>query len=281
MLDKLTALIQKLCAGMGLLIGNLVWLLTDQILPMGVGLLVGVWVASYLGPTQFGWLNYAIGLVSLFASAATMGLDTLVVRDIARDPECQEETLGTAFILQLAGGIITLLLAVTAIALVNPKDSLTLWLVGSVAARTMFESFETINFWFQSQVQSQYTAVAKKSVSLLVAGIHIGLILVQAPVIAFAWVTLAEVALAGLAIALLYQSRGNNFKLWRVSWQRGKQLLQESGPLVLSSLAIFIYSKIDMIMLGSVDKTELGYYAPVVKLSEICDFLLLIIASYI
>jgi O-antigen/teichoic acid export membrane protein len=116
-------------------------------------------VASYLGPTQFGLLNYAIGLVSLFASVATMGLNTLVVRDIACEPECQEETLGTAvvqdiacepecqeetlgtaFILQLAGGIITLLLAVTAIALVNPKESLTLWLVGIVAAGTMFQS---------------------------------------------------------------------------------------------------------------------------------------------
>jgi len=85
MLDKLTALSQKLGAGMGLLIGNLVWLLTDQILPMGLGLLVGVWVASYLGPTQFGLLNYAIGLVSLFASGATMGLDTLAVRDSDRD----------------------------------------------------------------------------------------------------------------------------------------------------------------------------------------------------
>ena len=279
MLDKLAALSQKLGAGMGLLIGNQVWLVSDLILPMGLGLWVGVWVATYMGPTQFGLLNYAIGFVSLFASATTMGLDTLVARDIARDPECQEETLGTALILQLAGGIITLLLAVTAIALGNPKDSLTLWLVGMVAAGTMFQSCETINFWFQSQVQSQYTAVAKNSVSLLVAGIRIGLILVQAPVIAFAWATLAEVALAGLAIALVYQSRGNNFKLWRVSWQRRKQLLQESGLLVLSSLAIFIYSKIDMIRLGSVDQTELGYYAAAVKLSEICDLLPLIIAS--
>jgi len=152
MLDKLTALSQNLGAGMGLLIGNLVWLLSDQILPIGLGLLVGVWVASYLRPTQLGLLNYAIGLVLLFASAATMGLDTLAVRDITRDPEGQEETLGNAFIVQLAGGIITLLLAVTAIALVNPKDSLTLWLVGIVAAGTMFPSFETINFWFQSQV---------------------------------------------------------------------------------------------------------------------------------
>jgi PST family polysaccharide transporter len=66
-----------------------------------------------------------------------------------------------------------------------------------------------------------------------------------------------------------------------VGSERGKQLLQESRPLVLSSLAIFIYSKIDMIMLGSVDKTELGYYADAVKLSENCDFWPLIIAFYI
>ena len=281
MLDKLTALTQKLGAGMGLLIRNLVKLLSDQILQMGLGVFVGVWVARYLGPTQFGLLNYATAVVSLFASAATRGLGTLVVRDIARDPECKEETLGTAFVIQLAGGIITLLVAAGAIAVLNPDDSLTLWLVGILAAATMFQSFETINFWFQSQVQSKYTAVAKNSVALLVAGIRIGLIQVRAPLIAFAWVMLAEVALAGLAIALVYQSRGNDFKLWRISGDRGKQLLQESWPLVLSSLAVFIYSKIDLIMLGSVDKTELGYYAVAVKLSEVCDFLPVIIAAAI
>ncbi|MEG4282212.1 flippase [Microcoleus sp. A006_D1] len=281
MLDKLTALGQKLGAGLGLLIDNLVWLLTDQVLQVGLGLFVGVWVARYLGPTQFGLLNYAIALVSLFASATAIGLGTLVVRDIARDPECKEEALGTAFALQLAGGIITLLLAVTATALLNPDDSLTLTLVGIVAAGTMFQSFETINFWFQSQVESKYTAVAKNSVSLLIAGIRIALIEVRAPLIAFAWTSLAEVALGGLAIALVYQSKGNDFKLWRVSWQRGKQLLQESWPLVLSSLAVFIYSKIDLIMLGSLDKTELGYYAVAVKLSEVSDFLPLIVAGFI
>ena len=281
MLDKLTALTQKLGAGMNLLIGNLVRLLSDQVLQVGVGVFVGVWVARYLGPTQFGLLNYAIALVSLFASATARGLGTLVVRDIARDPECKEETLGTAFVIQLAGGIITLVAAAGAIAVLNPDDILTLWLVGILAAATMFQSFETINFWFQSQLQSKYTAVAKNSVSLLIAGIRIGLIQVRAPLIAFAWVMLAEAVVAGLAIALVYQSKGNDFKLWRVSWERGKQLLQESWPLALSSLAVFIYSKIDLIMLGSLDKTELGFYAVAVKLSEICDFLPMIIAAAI
>ncbi|MEG3861514.1 flippase [Microcoleus sp. herbarium12] len=280
MLDKLTALSQKLGAGLGLLIDNLVGLL-DRGLQVSLGLFVGVWVARYLGPTQFGLLNYAIALVSLFASGTAIGLGTLVVRDIARDPECKEEALGTAFIIQLVGGMITLLLSVSAIAILNPDDSLTLTLVVIVSAGTMFQSFETINFWFQSQVQSKYTAVAKNSVSLLIAGIRIGLIQLGAPLTAFAWTTLAEVALGGLAIALVYQSRGNDFKLWLFSWRRGKQMLVESWPLVLSSLAVFVYSKIDLIMLGAFDKTELGYYAVAVRISEFFDFLPLIIASAI
>jgi O-antigen/teichoic acid export membrane protein len=282
MLDKLNAVSQRLGPGLRQVLGNLAWLLTDQILQMALGLLVGVWVARYLGPAQFGLLNYAIAFVSLFSSVATMGLGTLVVRDIARNPDCKEETLGTAFAIQFVGGIITLLLTVTVISVLNPPDEiLTRWLVGIIAAGTIFQSFETINFWFQSQVQSKYTVVAKNSVSLLVAALRIGLIQIKAPLIAFAWLRLGEVAFAGVAIALVYQSRGNDLKLWRVSWLRGKELLQESWPLVLSGLAVFIYSKIDQIMLGSLNKTELGYYAVAVKVSEICDFLPMIIASSI
>jgi PST family polysaccharide transporter len=285
MLDKLNAVSQRLGPGLRQVLGNLAWLLTDQILQMALGLLVGVWVARYLGPEQFGLLNYAIAFVSLFSSVATMGLGTLVVRDIARNPDCKEETLGTAFAIQFVGGIITLLLTVTVISVLNPNDnpndSLTRWLVGIIAAGTIFQSFETINFWFQSQVQSKYTVVAKNSVSLLVAALRIGLIQIKAPLIAFAWLRLGEVAFAGVAIALVYQSKGNDLKLWRVSWLRCKELVQESWPLVLSGLAVFIYSKIDQIMLGSLNKTELGYYAVAVKLSEICDFLPMIIASSI
>jgi O-antigen/teichoic acid export membrane protein len=281
MLDKLTAVKEKLSPGVRQVLANLAWLLTDQVLQMGLGLFVGVWVTRYLGPSQFGLLNYAGAFVSLFASVAAMGLGTLVVRDIARNPDSKDETLGTAFAIQLIGGIVTLLLTVTIISILNPNDSLTRWLVGIIAAGTIFQSFDTINFWFQSQVQSKYTVVAKNSVSLLIAAIRLSMVQLKAPLIAFAWVRLLEVILAGVAISLIYRSKGNDFKLWRVSWERGKQLLQESWPLVLSSFAVFIYSKIDQVMLGSLNKTELGYYAVAVKISEICDFLPVIIASTI
>lgn len=152
-LEGRTAL-QKILANTG-------WLFVDKILRMGVGLLVGVWVARYLGPEQFGLYNYALSFVALFSAFATLGLDGIVVRDIVRDPSYKNEILGTAFILKLLGGISTLILAVGAVSLLRPHDNLTRWLVGIIAAGTIFQAFDVIDFWFQSQVQSKYTVYAK------------------------------------------------------------------------------------------------------------------------
>ncbi|MEG3969444.1 flippase [Microcoleus sp. T2B6] len=282
MLDKLTAVSQRLGPNLRQVLSNIAWLFTDQILQMGLGLFVGLWVARYLGPTQFGLLSYAIAFVSLFSSVATMGLGTLVVRNIARDPECKNETLGTAFGLQFTGGIITLVLTVTVIALLKPNDTLTRWLVGIIAAGTIFNAFEAINFWFQSQIQSKYTVFAKNSVCFLVAAVRIGLVTIKAPLLAFAWVRLAEVALVGIAYVYFYKLTGNKIKDWQFSWERGKELLSESWPIILSGLAVYVYSKTDQIMLGAMNKNaELGYYAAAVKISEICDFLPMIISSSI
>ncbi|MEG4075681.1 flippase [Microcoleus sp. Pol14C2] len=282
MLDKLGGIGQKLGPGLRQVLSNIAWLFTDQILQMGLGLVVGLWVARYLGPTQFGLLNYAIAFVSLFSSVATMGLGTLVVRNIARDPECKNETLGTAFGLQFTGGCITLMLTVTVIALLKPNDTLTRWLVGIIAAGTIFNAFEAINFWFQSQIQSKYTVLAKNSVCFLVAAVRIGLVTIKAPLLAFAWVRLAEVALVGMAYVYFYKLTGNKIKDWQFSWDRCKELLSESWPIILSGLAIYLYSKTDQIMLGAMNKNaELGYYAAAVKISEICDFLPMILSSSI
>ncbi|MEG3924093.1 flippase [Microcoleus sp. D3_18a_C4] len=282
MLDKLAGIGQKLGPGLRQVLSNIAWLFTDQILQMGLGLFVGLWVARYLGPTQFGLLNYAIAFVSLFSSVATMGLGTLVVRNIARDPECKNETLGTAFGMQFTGGCITLLLTVTVIGLLKPNDTLTRWLVGIIAAGTIFNAFEAINFWFQSQIQSKYTVLAKNSVCFLVAAVRIGLVTIKAPLLAFAWVRLTEVALVGIAYIYFYKLTGNKIKEWHFSWERCKELLSESWPIILSGFAVYVYSKTDQIMLGAMNKNaELGYYAAAVKISEICDFLPMIVSSSI
>ena len=282
MLEKLTAASQKLGPGLRQVLANLAWLFTDQMLQLSLGLVVGLWVARYLGPDDFGLLNYAIAFVSLFSSVAKMGLGSIIIRDIARNPECKNETLGTAFGMQFTGGCITLFLTVTVISLSKPDDSLTRWLVGIIAAGTIFQAFEAVNFWFESQVQSKYTVLARNSVCFLLAGGRIGLVLMEAPLLAFAWMRLAEVASVAIAYVYFYRLTGNKIQDWRFSWARGKELLQESWPILLSGVAVYLYSKTDQLMLGAMNQNaQLGYYAAAVKIAEICDFLPMIISSSI
>ena len=283
MLDKIASLTQKLSPGLRQVLNNIGWLVFSKFLQLGLSLMVGVWVTRYLGPTQFGMLTYAITFVSMFRFASLQALKTIVVRDIARTPTTKNETLGTTFALQLAGGLVTLLAAVGIIYWLQPNEPLTHWLVGIIAAGTLFNAFNTIDFWFQSQVQSKYTVVARNSAYVFVAAIRIGLIQLQAPLIAFAWARFAEMVLGSIGIVIAYQKQGNHIQAWRVSWQRVKELLQEGWLLVAAGIAIYIYVDIDKFMLGSMlpDKSELGFYAAAVKISGILDLFPMTLASSI
>ena len=82
---------------------NTSWLFGEKILRMIVALFVGVWVARYLGPEKFGLLSYAQSFVALFAVVASLGLDSLVVRELVKDESRAETLLGTSFFLKIFG----------------------------------------------------------------------------------------------------------------------------------------------------------------------------------
>ena len=271
-LEGRTAL-QKIMANTG-------WLLIDKIIRMGVGLLVGVWVARYLGPAQFGLYSYSVAFVSLFSAFATLGVDGIVVRDIVRDPSCKDETLGTAFVLKLIGGALTFLLVVGAISLLRPHDRLTQWLVGITAVGMVFQAFDTIDFWFQSQVKSKYTVYSKNTAFLLITLIKIVLLLTKAPLIAFAWAGLAEIVFGSAGLVVVYHANGNYLKTWHANLTRAKRLLTDSWPLILTGVAIYIQARIDQVMLGQmVGDAEVGQYSAAMRLIEAFAFIPMVIHS--
>ncbi len=256
------------------IISNTGWLFADRILRMIVGMFVGVWLARYLGPEQFGLYSYALAFVALFGAFATLGLDGIVVRDIVRDPSCKDETLGTAFVLKLIGGTLTLLLTIGAISLLRSHDSLTRWLVGITAAGIIFQAFDTIDFWFQSQVQSKYAVYAKNIAFFLITLLKIALILFNAQLIAFAWAGLTEIVIASVGLLMVYRIKGHHIKAWRNSLTRAKSLLKDSWPLILASFSVVIYMKIDQVMLGELVGNEtVGIYAAATKISEVWYFI--------
>jgi len=269
--------LRKHCEGRAYLqnvVANTGWQFADNLVRMAVGLGVGIWLARYLGPEQFGLFSYALAFVALFSALAALGLDDIIVRDLVRDPAGKEELLGTAFLLKLIGGAVSFLTAVGAIFLLRPADSLSHWLVGIVALGAVFQAFNIIEFWFHSQVQAKYAIFAKNTAFLLCSCLKIGLILASAPLILFVWLALLEIVLGGLGLVIAYRARGNRLSAWRGRRAKVLKLLQDGWPLMLSGMVVMVYLRIDQVMLGEMaGDEEVGVYSVAVRLAEVWYFI--------
>jgi PST family polysaccharide transporter len=277
MLNKLSAVTQKFSPNLRQIIGNMAWLFAEKIVQMGLGLAVGVWITRYLGPEQFGRFNYALAIVGLFIPFAKLGLDNIVIRNLARDPSCKDATLGTAFVLKLISSIVTLVVTVGVIFLITPNTTPAnqeiRWLVGIVAAGTTIQSFDIIDYWFQSQVKAKYSVWARNGAYVVMNGVKIILIQMKAPLIAFAIAMVAEYAVCALAMVIIYQFNGNIIKAWKFSFRYAKLLVKDSWPLIFAGIVVMIYMRIDQVMLGQmIGDKSVGIYSAAVKISELWYF---------
>lgn len=262
------------------ILANAGWLLADRVLRLGIGLLVGAWVARYLGPGQLGLYNYALAFVGLFGILATLGLDSIVVRELVRDPTRPERILGTTFALKFVGGWLTLAVSVAAIAVWRPLDEPVRMIVAIVGLGVVFQSLDAIDFWFQARVQSKYTVLARDVAFLVLAAVKLLLIQGRAPLEAFVWAGTVEIALGAAGLAVVYRLTGQSLLRWRVSGQQARDLLRSSWPLALSGLAVWVYMRIDQLMLGSMIGDEaVGVYSVAVRLSEMWYFIPTIIVN--
>jgi len=258
---------------------NTSWLLGEKVLRLLVALFVGIWVARYLGPKQFGLLNYAQSFVGLFMVIASMGLDSIVVKELVNDKSTINKTLGTAFILKLIGAIIVFLLIYISIHLTS-NDSETNFLIYIIMLGTIGQAFNVIDLFFQSQVISKYAVYANLGSMLISSCAKIILILSEAPLIAFAIVSTIDVFVVAIGLLYFYSKQGFNIFSWQISLVQGKKLLSLSWPLILSGFVVSIYMKIDQVMIKEfLDNESVGYYAAAVKVSSIWLFLPMIIAN--
>lgn len=259
---------------------NVGWLFFDKILRMGVGLIVGVWIARYLGPEQFGLLNFASALTSLFAAFVVLGLPGIVVRDIVHSPGEAPLILGSAAFLHLIGGLASILLITGAITYLRPEDLVARKVVFILSSAMLLKSSEIAVYWFESQVQSKYIVWVQNSVFLVFVSIKVVFILQNAPLLQFVWIMLIEAICVAILMLFIMNIYGPALTSLRISLSRMTSLLKDSWPLILSAIAISLYMKIDQLMLGQMLGDEaVGIYSAAVKISEVWYFIPMAIMS--
>ncbi|WP_404297307.1 flippase [Halomonas sp.] len=258
---------------------NTSWMMAERLLRILAGLLVGIWVARYLGPEQFGLFSYVLAFAAIFSGIAKLGLDGILVRELVNQPEQRDTYLGTAFWLKVIGAFSVMAL----IALITPftsNDATTSLFIFIISAGLAFQSFEVVDFYFQSKVLAKIVSICKVTQLTISSIIKIYLVLTQAELLWFVCVTAFDSFSLGVSYFIAYKIRGNASFFKCFNGGIAKSLLKDSWPLIFSSVLAMVYLKIDQVMIKEIlGSYEVGIYSAAVKLTESVYFIPILLTS--
>ena len=258
---------------------NVSWMFFGQMFSLIVSFFIGAWIARYLGPNNYGALNYSIAFVGIFSFISTLGVDGILSRELVKTPEKRDELLGTAFRLKLMGGIIAFCLSVLSV-MIFQSSSLIKLLVVLFSFSFIAQAINVISSYFNAEVKSKNNVRATLIATAISSILKIIVIFLSKGIIWIMIVFVLDFIWQGIGLVNSYRHYGLKIGDWKFNKTLSKEILRNSWPLMLASAASFIYLKIDQVMIGSMlDNYNVGIYAVAVKLVEIWYFIPIIICS--
>lgn len=253
---------------------NVFWAMLGKVINMGAALFVGILVARYLGPENYGIMNYVISYVALFSVIATFGLSNIEVRELSKSPENKDAILGTCFGLRFVFTTIAYALIVISVYIYKTDAfTKTMILVYGLSLYTT-SCFEVIRNYFTSIIKNEYVVKSEIARTLIGASIKVILLLGHAPLWCFIAAIAFDTVLVASGYVISYNKVVGKIRDWKYDQTIVRYLINQSFPLLLSGAAIIIYQKIDQVMIGNmIDKQSVGYFATAGKFLDLILFL--------
>ena len=258
---------------------NLFWAMTGKIVNMAGVLLVGILVARYLGPSQYGLMNYVISYVSLFTIISNFGLDNIEIRELSRTPERKDYILGTCFRIRMFFSTFALILVILSLILFK-ANTFTSCMILLYSVTLYTGSFNIIRNYFTSIVKNEYVVKSEIARTIIGACIKVILLWIKAPLEYFIAATVFDTVLVASGYCFSFKKTVGKISELKYDKTIVPYYIKESFPLVLSGAAVIIYQRIDQVMIGNmIDNASVGYFATAGKFLDLVLFLPMVLTQ--
>ncbi len=258
---------------------NVYWALGGKVSNLLSALVVGIMVARYLGPEQYGLMNYVVSYVTLFQVLSAFGLDSIEIREEARADRPVTTTLGTSFAVRVILSVVFMALTIITSWQMD-ADGETTWLVAVYSLSIPLNCFMVIRNYFSAIVQNAYVVQVEIGRTLLGMGIKIVLLWIHAELVWFVAFSMFDFVLTGLGYVAAYRVKVGPLRDWRYDRACAAYLLRESWPLLLTNAAVILYQRIDQVMIGQLlDKRSVGYFSVAGRFVEVLTYIPMILSQ--
>ena len=250
---------------------NAKWIIICKIAQSILQLVVGMLTARYLGPANYGLINYAKSVVAFVGPLTQLGLNATLVREFIDSPEREGEITGTALMMGVVSSMISIVLVSTFVSVANWGETQTIIVCFLYSISLIFQSIELIQYWFHYKLQSKYPSIMMLVSYVVVAIYKIYLLVTGKNIYWFAIVTSIEYGLIGISLLVIYHK--NHAKKLSASFSMAKRLFARSKYYIFSAFMVTVFQNTDHIMLTVMSgDAENGIYTAAITCAGVCSF---------
>lgn len=249
-------------------ISNIGWLMGGKIVNMILQFVVSLATARYLGPSNFGTINYVAAFVSFFSSIASLGLAVIVIKEISINQYDNNEVIWTSIWMRFATAVLSTISIIALMFIKNKNDPTIVQIAFLESLSILFSSFDTINYYFQAKLLSKWSSIAGVLAYIGMSLYRIYLLATNADIVWFAFATSTDMIFLTFFLMIFY-IRVEGFRP-KFNWSLGKMLLNQSYHYLIAGLITILYAQVDKVMLGNmVDSAAVGYYSAALTISTL------------
>ena len=253
-------------------LGNTSWIMAERVVQMIISLFVGMLTARYLGPSNYGVINYVAAFIAFGLPICGLGLEGVLVKAYVDDREKAGAAVGTALFFEFVTSVITSVVIVFIVSISNAGDEIKTLVAMLESLQLIFSSATPIEFWYQSQLRSKYTSIIKIIAYTVMALYRVVLLLLKKSVVWFAFATSGDMMVIAALYIVLYLKQENP-KL-SIDIPVGKELIGKSYHFILSGLMVVAYSQMDRIMLRHMmGDADVGLYSAAYNICSLWFFI--------
>lgn len=256
------------------------WMTLLKFIKILNALVIGIWLARYLGPTEYGVFVYVVALVLAFEPLASFGLSSVVTKEVKLKPDREGDILGTASTIRIFGASLATCLAVLVAMNSNLAGQGVAVMTAIMGAATVFGIFQYLEYYFLARGRtSVFVKYSIANIFLFAVAKLVGMLL-GADLWTMVWIASAEMASIGAVSVLGYAMAGGKLAAWRFDRGLARLYVRSSIPLILAGLSGVGILKLGVLFVAELrGPEEAAIYAVAARLSEIWFILPPIIAD--
>ncbi len=261
---------------------NFSWLIFDKFVRASLNFLLFIFLARYLGPVEFGILNYLLALVFLFTSLSSLGINPILTNILIKNKrKLNGNIISNSYILRFFSSLFGYFIFILFIIFLHGKNVYLSYSI-IIGLSIIVKSYEVLFSYFESKSLSKYIVISQTFSLFIVFILIVFFLNFNFDVKYIYYCFLIDSLIIFCLINIFFFKKEKNF-LFSIDFKKIYKIIYKSFPVLLSIISIVIYMRIDQVMINLLlSENDVGIYSVSVRIVEIFHFIpKIIMVSYL